>query len=160
MTTELEADAKEAAILDMLDSFRARMTDAEIDVLLRAVEPYGAAAVKRACQRFSADEVKGHNSSFAPNAVQLVAEVKWLDELLQRTDAPKLVAYPMGGAPPAGFIALGPLESEVAGRRVDMRNMHPREKEAVLAGQGLPPPNKKLPRDVIKPRLQRMQGNG
>lgn len=132
-------------ILKMLDGFTSRVTDGNIDALLDAVEPYRVDAVAHALTRFRTEEVEGYDARFPPTVPQLVKQVRLFDEVLRKIDRdreerPKLVTYPIGGEPPPGAVALGPIAVDFGQGPIDMSKMTPAEKDAVFANRGLPPP--------------------
>lgn len=160
-----ESDVKEIQILQLLAGFSASpVTATTIDAYLAAVDEYSAEAVTLACKRFAAGDVPGQNKAFRPSVPELVEQVRLFVSAIRIRDAGKeeraqLVSYPIGGEPPPPMKALGPVEVDFGGGRINMRDMTPTEKEAVLAEKGAPPANKKLPRDVLIPRLKRV-GDG
>lgn len=79
----MEAEAKEALILDLLAIYRTgdRISDAGISAMLAGVEPYSLDTVRLACTRFRDGLVEGRNAAFPPEAPEMIAEVRRLDGL-------------------------------------------------------------------------------
>jgi hypothetical protein len=160
----LELAAIEREVLNLLASFPgSSITEATVNAYLAAVEDFSAEAVKLACRRFVAGDVPGQNKAFRPSAAELVEQVRIFVSAIRIRDAGKeeraqLVSYPIGGEPPPPMKALGPVEVDFGGGRINMRDMTPSQKEEILANKGAPPANRKLPRDTLLPRLKRMGG--
>ncbi len=163
MTTE-EMLAREALILSLLrgyPSLASSITRGVIDSYVAAVEGYSVSSLRNACERYRTGDVEGYDRRWPPNAAELATVARMYDTIERRETeppVPKLVSYPIGGEPPPGYVAMGPVEvSFDGGPRINMRDMSPREREYVMQHKRLPP------RDGDKqigvgPKLQRMAG--
>jgi hypothetical protein len=81
------------------------------EAYLRAVSDCSLPAVEAACAAFLRGEVSGHNNDFPPTAPRLASLATALDQMAQSmANGPRFVSYPIGGKPPAGYVALGPVE--------------------------------------------------
>lgn len=161
----MDREAKEAEILRLLDIYPTaeRVSDEAYHAMVDEVEPYSVDAVARACRRFRAGEVEGHNNAFPPNAAQLAAEVRKLD-------VPAMAPPPLQGITEVDFgrgrIRTGHLTSaqvdavmHYKGTLPDGRNMASLGTLELLdavtiAMRALPAPEPKRPADIV-PHLQR-----
>lgn len=162
----MDREAKEAEILRLLDIYPTaeRVSDEAYHAMVDEVEPYSVDAVARACRRFRAGEVEGHNNAFPPNAAQLAAEVRKLD-------VPAMAPPPLQGITEVNFghgtIRTGHLTSAEVdfvfhhkGMLPDGRNMallmsEDLKAEVAKPALALPPPEPKRLADIV-PHLQRM----
>ncbi len=155
----MESDAKEASILQLLDSYPSfRATDAFIEALLAAVEPYSVDAVKQACARFLAGEVDGHNNAYVVNAAELASQARMLDGVLKRyrRGDDGLIVYKIGEQPPPGYEPLGPIKIEIGGRNVDVSALSFKDKMTALKTGQLPKPEADTIEANIQPKLRSM----
>ncbi len=161
----MDREAKEAEILRLLDIYPTaeRVSDEAYRALVEEVEPYSVDAVARACRRFRAGEVDGHNNAFPPNAAQLAAEVRKLDMPMREVPLQGITEVDFG----RGRIRTGHLTSaqvdvvmHYKGTLPDGRNMASLGTLELLdavtvAMRALPAPEPKRPADIV-PHLQRM----
>ena len=122
-TSQKDRDAKEAALWKLWDSYpNFKPTDAFIDSVLAAVEPYSPRAVASSVKRFLNDEVAGHESRYVPNAAQIAGQAKLFDSLYARE-----------------VIALhsGILEVDYGHGRIDLRGLTIEEQVEIMRHHGV-----------------------
>lgn len=164
----MEAEAKEASVLRLLDSYHNadRVSDAAYAAMLEGIAPYSVEAVVLACRRFRNADVEGHNNAFAPNEAQLVSVVRDEQERLDR------VVRPLQGVTEVNFghgtIRTGHLTSAEVDFVFHHKGMLPdgRNMALLMAGDlkaevarpalALEPPEPKSPSDIV-PHLKRME---
>lgn len=161
----MDREAKEAEILRLLDIYPTaeRVSDEAYRALVEEVEPYSVDAVARACRRFRAGEVDGHNNAFPPNAAQLAAEVRKLDMPMREVPLQGITEVDFG----RGRIRTGHLTSaqvdvvmHYKGTLPDGRNMASLspgdlKAEVAVAMKALPAPTMRSATDLV-PHFKRM----
>jgi hypothetical protein len=164
-----DTHAKRALILGMLEAWPSGNVTSGTDAAYAAtVENESLEAVTVACAEFSAGTLD-RDHRFAPTGAEFAQRVRLIETAIDYRDRrraiaagdiiepPKLVSYPMGGEPPPGYVAMGPIEvSFDGGARIDMREMTPRQREYVMEHKRRPPSDAK--HLGVQPRLQRMGG--
>lgn len=152
----MESDAKEAAILKMLNwwgSQASRLTDQQIGNYLEAVDDMSLEAVEQSCKELRQGLVP-RNNEFMPTPVELAINTRRYDRLVADHDArremARIVSYPIGGEPPPGMEELGPTKIEIGGRLVDVSHLTLDEKIEALKSGRLPADEK-----PATPKLQR-----
>jgi hypothetical protein len=143
----IEWQAREALILDMLAGFPSAqgLSQDAVDAYTRLAAAYSLEAVKQACDEF-ATGVLPVDAHYPPSAAEFVSRVRFVHEVVtkRQDDRPREVKYPIGGQPPAGYVPLGPISVDFGnGPIVNMRHMHPAQKEEVMRRHGLPPPDER-----------------
>lgn len=162
MTTE-EALAREALILSLLrgyPSLASSITRGTIDSYVAAAGGYSVSALRDACERYRSGDVEGYDRRWPPNAAEVATLARMYDTIEKRDTepAPKLVSYPMGGEPPAGYAPLGPLEADFGHGRINMRGLDHKAKEYVMQHHRLPPARPDAKHIGVTPRLKSMGG--
>lgn len=143
----MASDAKEAAILRMLDFFQfsSKISDDQLSAYFEAVEDCSVEAVERSCIQFRTGKVEGRNPAFPPNAVEFAMNVRQWDNAIATVTADrmlaqstKLIPYKAGEEPPPPSKPLGPIKMEVDGIMRDTSTWTFEQKEEALRTGKLP----------------------
>lgn len=136
----------------MLNGFpsSSKVTDANVDAYLAAVDDVGVDAVQRSCKQFVSGKVEGRNNAFVPTAAELSANARaWQEAIayvitqqeLRKTE--RIVVYKAGEQPPPPSKPLGPIKLEIGGFMRDVSDWtHDEKEEAMSTG--------KVPESVTK----------
>lgn len=131
---------------------QSKITAATVKAYLQAVLDQPLDALREACREFGSGTL-ARDHGFPPSAAELADRTRFVAGILARCK-PKpedeMVTYRLGEEPPPGFIALGPVTVDFGHGPIDMRDMHPREKQEVIARKGLLPA-------AVTPKLQGMR---
>lgn len=140
---EEEAQAREALVLSLFDGFRntGDVTRSVTQLYVDLTAKFSMEAVGRSVTQFTTVGVAGRNSNFAPSSAEFYQNVEMWEQAMDtlrrhREERPQLVAYPIGGEPPPPTKPLGPLSVDFGQGVIDMRDMTPSQKEAVLQNKG------------------------
>ncbi len=163
MHSKSEILARKAMILGLFGAYPSMQSarPETLDAYMVATDDFLSEALARACTRFIRGEVPDHSNAFMPTGPELAAQCRVFDGVLRSIEASKeaprykLVPYPIGGEPPPPAVALGPTKVDFGSGMIDMTDMSPAEKEAVLRDKGVP----SIGAAAVLPKLKRM-GDG
>lgn len=148
-----ETLAKERVVLALFRLYRSmdgKASRALTDAYRDAIADFSATAAQQAFERFRDDEVSGADPDFMPSVVRWRAQVRMLDQLLNRvTVADGLISYRIGELPPDGYEPLGPTKLELDGRVRDVSHLTLAEKETAIRTGHMP---------ADRPQLQKASG--
>lgn len=157
----MESDAKEAAILRMLEIYpQYRATDEFIDALVAIADGHSLQAVRLACDRFRTGQVPGHNNAYVLNGAQFAEQCALFDRAYSDVKV-KLFN--------------GLLESDWGHGRVDLRGLTAKQQDRIIDWHDITPDGRNMalmtleekveaveapqlegPKSTLRPRLQRM----
>lgn len=151
---DVEADAKEALLIMLLEGFSTPPTDGFIEALTRAADPYSVRVVQAAVSNFEQGAVPGFDPAFRFQVPQFAAECRRVQGILEPRGAlphikpvpegygtvagGRLLVVPIGRTPPPGFRTIGPERVNFGGRDIDLTSYTPEQKDYILALKRLP----------------------
>lgn len=136
MAKSAETAAMETLIFDLMDAYRASLTEGQLAAYIKAVAGFDVTSLAAGVARFSNGTVPWYTTDHRPpTAPELAREVELHYRKPVENARINIVAFPLGANPPEGYITYGGKVNFGAGN-IDLSQLNESERDYVMSHNG------------------------